>query len=193
MEPDPSEKAALRARLRAERDRIPEEARRAAARRVEDALFALPRVHAASSLALFSSFGSEIPTEGMAARVLDEGKRLLLPFLTGDGMEMAAVADLAELEPTSYGPREPRTSRAVDPAVIDVIVVPGLAFDRSGNRLGYGGGSYDRYLARLPPDTIRIGIGFDVQVVERLPADEADERVDIVVTERGSFECRPVQ
>ena len=193
MEPDLSEKAALRARIRAERDRISQEARRERARHVEEALFALPRVRTAGGVALFWSFGSEIPTEGMAARVLDEGKRLLLPFLTGDGMEMAAVADLAELEPTSYGPREPRDRRAVDPAVIDVIVVPGLAFDRRGHRLGYGGGRYDRYLARLRPDASRIGIGFEAQVVEHLPADDGDERVHIVVTERGWLDCRSVQ
>ena len=193
MERDLSDKAALRARLRAERERIPERARVEAAGRVEEGLFGLPELRAAGSIALFSSFGSEMPTDGMASRILSEGKTLLLPFLTADGMEMARVADPEELVPTRYGPREPRGPQAVDPATIDVIVVPGLAFDRRGHRLGYGGGSYDGYLARLPPDATRIGIGFDLQVVDRVPADETDERLHLIVTERGSLDCRPVQ
>ena len=193
MERDLSDKTGLRARLRAERERIPESARLEAARRVEEALFGLREIRAAGSVALFSSFGSEIPTDGMASRVLSEGKTLLLPFLTPDGMEMGGVADPEELVPSRYGPREPPGRRGVDPATIDVIVVPGLAFDRRGHRLGYGGGSYDRYLARLRPDATRIGIGFDLQVVDRVPAGETDERLHLLVTERGSLDCRPVE
>jgi 5-formyltetrahydrofolate cyclo-ligase len=73
----------------------------------------------------------------------------------------------------------------VDPASIDLVVTPGLAFDRRGRRLGYGGGHYDRFLRRLPPSTIRVGIGFAAQVVDRVPAGPTDEPLDALVTEEG--------
>jgi 5-formyltetrahydrofolate cyclo-ligase len=72
-------------------------------------------------------------------------------------------------------------------------VAPGLAFDRDGNRLGYGGGHYDRYLARLGRRAPRVGVAFSLQIVDRVPADEGDERVDVVATDQGSFEAPPVQ
>ena len=74
---------------------------------------------------------------------------------------------------------------AVDPEKIDVVVSPGLAFDRRGHRLGYGGGYYDRYLARLHAHASRVGIGFAVQLLDEVPAEETDQPVDVVVTDRG--------
>jgi 5-formyltetrahydrofolate cyclo-ligase len=64
-------------------------------------------------------------------------------------------------------------------------VTPGLAFDRQGRRLGYGGAYYDRYLTRLEPHAVRIGIGFDEQVVEEVPVEPTDEPVDVIVTDGG--------
>ena len=81
----------------------------------------------------------------------------------------------------------------VDPATIDVVIVPGSAFDRAGGRMGYGGGFYDTFLTRLRPDARRIGIGFDLQVVERVPREAHDLCVDLIVTETRAIEtgCRP--
>jgi 5-formyltetrahydrofolate cyclo-ligase len=93
--------------------------------------------------------------------------------------------------PSGYGPKEPRRRIPVDPAEVDVVITPGLAFDRSGRRLGYGGGHYDRYLARLGPEAVRIGIGFSVQLVDEVPAHAGDQRLNLVVTDLGVIECRP--
>ena len=87
------------------------------------------------------------------------------------------------LEPTDYGPKEPARRVAVSPQDVDVVVTPGLAFDREGRRLGYGGGYYDRYLSRLHPHAVRIGIGFSRQVVEEVPEEDGDETVDVIVTD----------
>jgi 5-formyltetrahydrofolate cyclo-ligase len=73
---------------------------------------------------------------------------------------------------------------------VDLVVTPGLAFDRRGYRVGYGGGFYDRYLARLRPNAARTAIGFSFQVVEEVPADPGDERVHLVVTEAETIDCR---
>ena len=91
---------------------------------------------------------------------------------------------------TPYGPAEPARRQPVEPGQVDVVIVPGLAFDRLGRRLGYGAGFYDRWLRRVRPDTMRVGIGFSFQVVDRVPAGGSDERVDVVVTDREVIRVR---
>lgn len=186
----PEAKAALRARMRAARAAIPIEVRLQLADRVEERLFGLPETARASTVLLFYSFGSEIPTSAMAERFLASGSRLLLPYLRDGTMDAAEVPPGASLVHTGYGPKEPRSPVSVDPAEVDLVVAPGLAFDRSGGRLGYGGGHYDRYLARLGHGTRRIGIGFHVQLVDRVPVEPGDEPVDVVVTDAETVNLR---
>jgi len=76
----------------------------------------------------------------------------------------------------------PEDDPAADPATIDVVVVPGLAFTTSGDRLGQGGGWYDRFLASLRPEAIKIGVAFAPQIVESLPVEPHDIRMDVVIT-----------
>lgn len=108
-------------------------------------------------------------------------------------MEAAEVRPGDELRPTDYGPREPAGAAPVDPGEVEVVVTPGLAFDRAGRRLGYGGAHYDRFLDRLRPDAVRVGIAFTAQLVDEVPAGPRDRRVQVVVTEAGAIDCRPVQ
>jgi 5-formyltetrahydrofolate cyclo-ligase len=161
---------------------------------VEETLFGLPQVGSARTVLLFYSFGTEVGTAGMAARLLADGKRLLLPFLTEAGdMEAAEVRPGERLEASDYGPREPPSRVPVDPSAVDLVVAPGLAFDREGHRLGYGGGHYDRFLARMGGEAPRVGVAFSLQIVERVPVEPGDEPVDVVVTDQGWFEVPPVQ
>ena len=190
MRGDERDKDALRAQMRGVRASIDPEERARMVRAVEERLAALREFAAAGTVLLFYSFGSEVGTAGVARRVLGEGKRLLLPFLADEGMEAAEVVPGDELSPTAYGPREPARRVAVNPRKVDLVVTPGLAFDRAGRRLGYGGGHYDRYLARLRPDAIRVGIGFSVQVVDEVPAGPADQQVHLVVTDAEVIDCR---
>jgi 5-formyltetrahydrofolate cyclo-ligase len=180
----------LRARMRRTRGALSPEERSRLAHDVTRRLFALPEMASAGTVLLFYSFGSEVATREMAERVWTEGKRLLLPYVDGAAMEAAAVHAGDELVRAPYGAREPAVHRPVDPEEVDVVVAPGLAFDRQGHRLGYGGGYYDRYLARLRPDAVRVGIGFAVQLVDQVPAGPADQRVDLVVTDREIVDCR---
>jgi 5-formyltetrahydrofolate cyclo-ligase len=78
----------------------------------------------------------------------------------------------------------------VDPAVVDAAVLPGVAFDPRGGRLGAGGGHYDRLLARLPTETTRIGVGFACQLVPHVPTEPHDQRVEVVVTEASVHRAR---
>ncbi|MGH2676415.1 MAG: 5-formyltetrahydrofolate cyclo-ligase [Actinomycetota bacterium] len=186
-------KEALRGRMRRVRAAIPPPERARLSAQVEEALFALPEIAAARTVLLFYSFGSEVATRGMVARAVAGGARMLLPYLAGGVMEATEVRPGDELAPTAFGPKEPGRRTAIDPEEIDVVVAPGLAFDRTGRRLGYGGGHYDRYLDRLGRHARTVGIGFSAQLVDEVPAGRRDRRVELVVTDAGVIDCRPVQ
>jgi 5-formyltetrahydrofolate cyclo-ligase len=157
---------------------------------LERRLLALPEVAGAGTILLFYSFGSEVETSGVAEHVHRAGRRLLLPYLEAGAIEAAEVRPGDPLTPSTYGPKEPSRRVAVEAGEVDLVITPGLAFDRRGRRLGYGGGYYDRYLARLRPDAVRVGIGFSVQVVDDVPAGRTDERVHMVVTDAEVIDCR---
>jgi 5-formyltetrahydrofolate cyclo-ligase len=188
------EKEALRAQMHRIRAAIPPAERSRLAELVEETLFGHPEVRSAGTVMLFYSFGTEVATAGMSERVVRAGKRLLLPYLAEDGsMEAAELHSGQTLERTAYGPREPGRRVAVDPAEVDLVIAPGLAFDRVGNRLGYGGGYYDRYLGRMGSAAFRVGVAFSLQLLDRIPSEPGDERVHLVVTDEGALDVRPVQ
>jgi 5-formyltetrahydrofolate cyclo-ligase len=158
---------------------------------VQRRLLALSEFMKARAVLLFYSFGSEIPTAGIIQRSLDAGKRVFLPLLDSGAMSAAELKPGDSLAVTAYGPKEPADRVAVDPGEVDLVVAPGLGFDREGYRLGYGGGHYDRYLATLEPLTPRVGIAFQQQIVDELPHEPGDERLDLIVTDREVVLCAP--
>ncbi len=176
--------------MRDVRRSIPPGERAALEAAVAGRLLALPEVTAAGTILVFYSFGSEVGTRYIAVRLHDRGARLLLPYLDEGAMEAAEVRPGDDLPVTDYGPREPSRRVAVEPAEVDVVVAPGLAFDRRGARLGYGGGHYDRYLARLGGRAVRIGLGFSVQLVDEVPTEPRDELLDVVVTDAETVRVR---
>jgi 5-formyltetrahydrofolate cyclo-ligase len=184
------QKAELRERIRTLREDLSPEERSRRSAAVTERLFRLPEMQVARTVALVSSFSSEIDTAGMIERAHAEDRRVLLPYLDEGVMEVAEHRPGDALVPSSYGPAEPARRRPVDPAEVDVVIVPGLAFDRRGRRLGYGAGFYDRWLRRVRPDAARVAIGFSFQVVDRVPAGGSDERVHVVVTDREVIRAR---
>jgi 5-formyltetrahydrofolate cyclo-ligase len=185
-----AKKATIRDRMRALRRAIPPEERAHLARRAEDRLLDLDEAAASGTVLLFYSFGSEVTTRGIGERLLADGKRVLLPYLTPQGMEAAEVFPGDPLVHTAYGPREPSRRIPLDPSEVDLVIAPGLAFDRRGFRLGYGEGHYDRYLTRLRPETIRIGLAFSIQLIDRVPEEPSDQKVHLVVTDAEVVDCR---
>ena len=115
------------------------------------------------------------------------GKSFAYPRVVDGRLDLFRVESLHELAPGAFGIREPeaRIENAIDPGMLDLILVPGVAFTRSGERLGRGGGFYDRLLASLAAHTGKIGVCFDSQVQHELPAEMHDQRVDFIVTESG--------
>lgn len=194
MTGEPEAKTALRAEMRRVRAAIPEDERRRRGEVIVGRLLDLPEMRRAASVLIFASFGPEVPTRDLASDLHAVGKRLFLPYLSGDEMEVAEVAPEEPLVASAYGPEEPARRVPADPELIDLVVVPGLAFDRRGNRLGYGGGAYDRYLARLRPTTPLVGVAFAEQIVDEVPTGPLDVAVHMVVTDREVIEgdARPL-
>ena len=115
------------------------------------------------------------------------GKAFAYPRIVEDRLDLFRVASLHELTPGAFGVREPRADLpcAIAPDSLDLVLIPGVAFTRSGERLGRGGGFYDRLLASLPAGVCKIGICFDSQILAELPVEPHDQRVDFLATESG--------
>ena len=187
-------KKELRKRIQELRDSINPEKRRELSLRITERLWSLPEVTAARTLLFFISFRSEVDTLPMIRRALEEGKRVCVPCTEPEtrGMVASLIEDLErDLELGNYDILEPRREclRPVPPEEIDVILVPGVAFDLRGGRLGYGGGYYDRFLERCRKDCALIAPAFEVQLVDRVPCADHDVHVHKIVTEDRVIEC----
>jgi 5-formyltetrahydrofolate cyclo-ligase len=185
------QKRALRRRVLELRDALGDDeiSRRSAqvARRVME----MECYRAARTRLLFASFGSEVRTDALLEDTICSGARLVLPRVVRrrEALALHEVADLSlELAPGTWGIPEPSPDRCpqVGLSEVDFILVPGVAFDRRGTRLGYGGGFYDRIL-RTRPDLAEAGsvvaIAFGLQIVDEVPRDEGDVLVPVIVTE----------
>jgi 5-formyltetrahydrofolate cyclo-ligase len=124
-----------------------------------------------------------VATSGLFSAAVQAGKRVLYPRTVGTILEFVAVESLEALEESRFGICEPLSGEAVPLAAIDLLVLPGVAFDDKGIRLGYGLGCYDRTLAAVDRPPL-VGLAYDFQVVTSLPREEHDIPVDFVVTER---------
>jgi 5-formyltetrahydrofolate cyclo-ligase len=168
-------------RLRA---RPPTEAEARAATRL---VAATPEFRGATRIALYAALRDELSTRPLEAAARADGKRVALPrILPGGRLELVWVDSFEELRPGRYGvPEPPDGGTTVSLAELDVVIVPGVAFDREGGRLGRGGGYYDRALAaRVGRRPFVVGFAQSTQVVDRVPREEFDQPVDAVVTER---------
>lgn len=149
------------------------------------AIAAHPAFTSGHRVALFSS----LPSEPDLASLWEYGPRkFCYPRVTQEQIEYVEIAAPDDLIPAAWNPwvREPAAAAAIiAPAEIELILVPGLAFTSDGWRLGRGGGFYDRFLERLPAGTVKLGVCFDLQIVETLPAEAHDQRLDGIVTESG--------
>lgn len=178
-------KRALRREARARRDGLSPGERARMSGEVARNVLALPAVVDATTVMAFSSFGSEVDTAPIIERLERDGRRVALPRVEGLNIVAVAYRPGDQVKPSSFGAPEPAAGEKVAPGQIDVVIVPGLAFDRAGHRVGYGRGFYDRFLATLRPDALTVGICFFVQLVDEVPHGRGDRPVDLVVTEHG--------
>jgi 5-formyltetrahydrofolate cyclo-ligase len=179
------EKAALRTRLLAARSRLSAEERTGAARAIRDALLSRPEVQMAGTIAVYYSVAAEPDTRGLVYALWKRGSYVLLPVLRADGdLDWASYEGPDSLVPGPRGLLEPgEPPRGADAvARADAVFVPALAVDRAGNRLGRGGGSYDRALARVGPLIPLIALVYDGELLDHVPAEPHDLPVRAAVS-----------
>jgi 5-formyltetrahydrofolate cyclo-ligase len=179
------QKAALRARLLAARARLSAEQQAEAARAIRDTLLSRPEVQMAGTIAAYYSVGAEPDTRGLVYALWKRGSYVVLPVLRADGdLDWASYEGPDSLVPGPRGLREPgEPPRGVDAvARADAVFVPALAVDQAGNRLGRGGGSYDRALARVGPLIPLIALIHDGELVDHVPAEPHDVPVRAAVS-----------
>jgi 5-formyltetrahydrofolate cyclo-ligase len=178
----------VRHRVIAARDALTPAARAAQASAATDRLLSLREVHDARVVMAFWSFGSEISTTELLARLQEAGTVVVLPVIRDRDLEPRTFRPGDPLTEAPFGAMEPSGGELAAPGAIDVVVVPAVAYDRTGRRIGYGGGFYDRFLRATP--ALRVGFGFDEQLVdEDLPAGGFDLPVSIVVTPSEVVRC----
>jgi 5-formyltetrahydrofolate cyclo-ligase len=176
-------KAELRGRVLAGRRELTRDDRAAAGRRLRDAVLETPQAQMAGVVAAYVSVGSEPDTRGLIFAFWKRGTYVLLPLLQPDNdLDWASYEGPDSLVPGPRGLLQPAEASRGPAAITsaDLIIVPALAADRQGNRLGRGGGSYDRALARVGPAVLSLALLYDGELMDQVPAGPRDQRVRAV-------------
>ncbi len=184
----------LRRRILARRGQMSAEERRTKSALIAGRLLAMPEFKRAGTIFIYINFRSEVETMALADKCLELGKRLCVPVTITAERRLAACLltnPEGELRPGYCRIPEPDISKAklIAPQEIDIVLLPGSVFDRSGGRLGYGGGYYDRFLAREAPDALRIGLAFELQIVDEVPLMAHDMRLHYLLSESETRQC----
>jgi 5-formyltetrahydrofolate cyclo-ligase len=188
------QKAALRAHVLAARSRLSADERGVAGRLIRDAVLSLPEVEMAGTVAAYYSVGTEPDTRGLVYALWKRGAYVLLPLLRPDGdLDWASYEGPDSLVAGPRGLREPgEPGRGVGAvASADAVLVPALAVDLAGHRLGRGGGSFDRALARVGPLVPVIALLYDGELIDRVPAAPHDTPVRAVACPRSGVTPLP--
>lgn len=174
------EKANLRKFLLENRDAMSFDLIKIASKQVQKSLRKLDVFRQAKSIASYYPIGSEVKTQEIMQEILSEGKTLALPKVKGDDLEFRKVTDFGNLEKAGFGIMEPKDWCSVVEE-IDLVLVPTVGVTRSGVRLGYGFGYYDRFLKKTSAKT--IALTYAKQIVRHIPQAENDVKVNWIVTE----------
>ncbi|MDE1798214.1 MAG: 5-formyltetrahydrofolate cyclo-ligase [Candidatus Micrarchaeota archaeon] len=180
------DKTSLRKKYHLLRDEAHERATPVVWRAITKNLLTQPFFSQARNVLLYASKGSEVPTHDLLQKLLDEGRQVCLPIahVKDKDLELSFIRSLDDLVLSSFGVLEPKLTqlRPCPPQAVQVAVVPGVAFDPAGYRLGYGYGFYDRFLPRLSCPA--IGLAYEAQIAPELPHEAHDVPLSVIVTEK---------
>jgi len=148
--------------------------------KIAEKFCSLPEVKKAKNILLYYPHKNEVDTRPLIKKLLKKtGISVFLPKVSGKDILPVQIKDLSSLKSGYAGIKEPE-GLPVKPEKLDIVVVPAIAFDKRGHRLGYGKGYYDRFLSKT--NALKVGFAFDFQVVDELPAEEHDIPVDLIIT-----------
>ena len=170
------------------RNSLPKEEITEKSKKIENNLFNLSQFKKSKLAMFFVSFNSEVNTHEMIKKSL-QNKKVAVPKVLQHEIEPSIILDVDSLVPSGkFGILEPIEAMKIAYKNIDLVLVPGIAFDNEGHRIGYGFGYYDKFLKKVPK-AVKIGLCFDFQIVDKIPHEEHDVAVDFVITEARVLEC----
>lgn len=173
-------KKSLRQSMKARRNALTEEEKRYAAASCLSKLKELPEFMNSEWIYAYIACRNELETADIISWCLSHGKHVVVPKVYGEIMHFYEIASLSDCIPGAFGILEPSGDPEDRVTAPGVMLVPGLAFDKSGNRLGYGGGFYDKYLSSHD-DIITVALSYDFQIVEKVPAEQHDKKMDYLI------------
>lgn len=182
-------KKALRISIKQKRRALSIEYRQQASRKMQAELTKLPCYQAAEYIMLYMAMKDEVQLDALIEQALKESKKVAIPLVTGTGlMEAVELSNMDDLVPDKYGIKTVRKEKRkfIAPAKFDLIIVPGVAFDKAGHRLGMGGGFYDRFMLRASK-AVRAALAYDCQLIADVPAQAHDLTVDYIITEKQNI------
>jgi 5-formyltetrahydrofolate cyclo-ligase len=188
-------KAGIRKQILAQREQLPAAERAAWSAAIHERLMQLHEYRQAGAVLGYMNFGAEFASEIWIRQVLDEGRKLALPRVNHhtNQLDLYWVDDPEnQLAAGLWGIREPvveRCERLARLNEVEFALLPGVAFTRSGARLGYGGGYYDKLLARMPTRPALVAAAFGLQIVAQIPQEPTDVKVQWIVTEQETIAC----
>ncbi|MAG91630.1 5-formyltetrahydrofolate cyclo-ligase [Candidatus Woesearchaeota archaeon] len=179
----------LKEKILAKRNSLSKDEITEKSRKIEEKLFSLEQYNNSKTIMFFVSFNSEVNTHEMIKKTLGS-KTVVVPKVLQSEIEPSVIIDFDSLVPSGkFGILEPIEIMKTAYKNIDLVLVPGAAFDNKGHRIGYGFGYYDKFLAKVKK-SIKIGLAFDFQVVDSIPNEKHDVPVDLIVTEERVIECK---
>ena len=197
-EPWIQEKSVIRTAVRAQRRAQDAGDRMERSRAITRTLLGREEYQKARTLLVYLSNKEEVATDELVARALAEGKRVWVPVMDRETRDLR-ISELpgpgVKFRYGPYGIREPETEflKFVSVDQADLVILPGVAFDRQGGRIGYGKGYFDRLLNRLDPRVPRVALAFDFQVLDTVPQSGHDERVSLIITEKSIMDCSGIE
>lgn len=157
-------------------------------RKIIDNLIRLEEYLNASTIMPYVSLNTEVDTKEFIKSELIKGKRsIVIPFVEGENIQVSYFKDFSELREGEFGVLEPMKKKRYD-GKIDLVIVPGVAFDLQGSRIGFGKGYYDRFLCRSK-DSLKVALAFEEQIVDSIPNEFHDHPVDMIITEKRVIRC----
>lgn len=157
-------------------------------RSVKEKIVSTPEFKKAACIYVYVDFGGEAATREIIKAAMKAGKRVAVPKVNGDSMEFYYIEDLADLSPGTWGIMEPGTQNPASEEEA-LMLMPGVAFDEKGNRIGYGKGYYDKYL-HSHNRHYKMGLAFEYQIFQQVPHEETDVRADAIITESRIIICK---